>query len=107
MRHCLRPGCAAIVRRGYCAQHAPREADRPNADVRTWYRTPRWRQLRWLVLAMQPRCPGRDDGRPCGQPTTDVDHRQPHRGNPARFWDLGNLTALCHRCHSSKTGRGA
>jgi 5-methylcytosine-specific restriction protein A len=34
---------------------------------------------------------------------TDVDHIEPHHGDPARFWCLENLQSLCHRCHSRKT----
>nr|WP_251447162.1 HNH endonuclease signature motif containing protein [Vermiculatibacterium agrestimuris] len=34
---------------------------------------------------------------------TDVDHIRPHRGDPALFYDTGNLQSLCHRCHSAKT----
>ncbi|MGE3703768.1 MAG: HNH endonuclease signature motif containing protein [Vicinamibacterales bacterium] len=39
-------------------------------------------------------------------PTTDVDHRMPHRGDKARFFDYENLDALCRSCHSRKTQRG-
>jgi 5-methylcytosine-specific restriction protein A len=105
-RYCLRPGCTIIVGHGYCAAHARTESDRPNANIRQWYRTPRWRALRAFVLAKQPRCNGRGDGLPCGEPTTDADHVVPHRGDPALFWAVGNVQAKCHRCHSAKTGRG-
>lgn len=28
-----------------------------------------------------------------------VDHKRPHRGNVALFWDEENLQALCKKCH--------
>jgi hypothetical protein len=41
----------------------------------------------------------------CGEPATILDHRIPHKGNPALFWAEANWQALCQRCHNSKTGR--
>ncbi|RSC01933.1 hypothetical protein EFR00_17520 [Rhizobium sophoriradicis] len=29
-----------------------------------------------------------------------VDHRKAHKGDPALFFDPGNLASLCHSCHS-------
>ena len=106
-RMCLQPRCGAVVDGGYCRAHDPHaERRRPNVDVRRWYRTPRWRALRASVLRAEPLCTGRDDGEPCGRPTTDVDHRQPHRGDLVLFWDRRNLQAKCHACHASKTAKG-
>ena len=106
MRHCAAPGCSAIVRGGYCPDHArQRERQRPNADFRKLYYSARWVRLRASVLAEEPLC------RECQaqgtiEPATDVDHIRPHRGNLARFWARANLQALCHACHSRKTQRG-
>lgn len=105
MQHCLRPGCPSIVHRGYCARHRPQEADRVDAPARQLYRGPRWRELRAAVLKQHPHCPGRGDGRACGEPTVDVHHREPHHGDPARFYDPRNLVALCHRCHPAIEAR--
>jgi 5-methylcytosine-specific restriction protein A len=91
------------VPRGYCRVHQP---PRSNDDVRVWYHTPRWRQLRARFLRYHPTCPGFGPFVGCGRPTTDVDHRVPHRGDPALFWDPTNLDAYCHQCHAVKTGRG-
>lgn len=41
----------------------------------------------------------------CGAPATVVDHRIPHRGNAAAFWNRGNWAALCKPHHQAKTGR--
>lgn len=106
MRYCASPGCPAIVPLGHCARHArQREAGRPNADVRQWYRKPIWKALRRRVLLEAPLC------RHCesrGEITfaTDVDHIAPHRGQWDLFVDYGNLQPLCASCHSRKTQRG-
>jgi 5-methylcytosine-specific restriction protein A len=34
---------------------------------------------------------------------TVVDHRTPHRGNQALFWNEGNWSALCATHHNRKT----
>jgi 5-methylcytosine-specific restriction protein A len=102
MRFCARPGCPVLVQSGYCATHRPA---RPAPAYRSWYQTREWRSLRALVLRLKPVCPG-VDGVPCGDPTTDVDHRVPHRGDPRLFWNVGNLDAYCHQHHAVKTGRG-
>nr|WP_259672432.1 hypothetical protein [Rhizobium sp. NLR12b] len=31
-----------------------------------------------------------------------ADHRKPHRGDPALFWDRNNLWCLCEACHSTE-----
>lgn len=62
---------------------------------RKWYGTPRWKALRWSVLL-------RDHFTcQCGcnrlvpdTPQLVADHRRPHRGDPARFWDPDNLQTL-------------
>jgi 5-methylcytosine-specific restriction protein A len=41
----------------------------------------------------------------CGDLATDVDHVVPHRGDRQLFWDTSNHQALCHSCHSRKTGK--
>lgn len=68
---------------------------------RKWYATTRWRKLRMVVLT-------RDlftcQRAACGWSTADTsllvaDHRTPHRGDEALFWDEGNLQTLCKPCH--------
>ena len=36
-------------------------------------------------------------------PATFVDHRRPHGGNDAMFWDQSNWQPLCRRCSNMKT----
>jgi len=102
---CVVPGCAVLTARRRCAAHAVvAEGARRNVDVRRWYRTPRWKALRALVLIDQAyQCAD------CRTITTafDVDHIHRHGGDPARFWDRANLQALCRPCHQRKTQRGA
>ena len=106
MRFCATPGCAARVPKGHCPPHARvREAGRYNAQMRKLYATARWFRLRAQVLEEQPLCQAcQAQGRV--EPSADVDHIAPHRGDPLLFWDRGNLQGLCHQCHSTKTQRG-
>jgi 5-methylcytosine-specific restriction endonuclease McrA len=72
---------------------------------RQWYKTARWQALRWQVLL-------RDlfTCQMCGRLEGDTsklvaDHRKPHRGIEALFWDIANLWTLCAPCHSSTKQR--
>ena len=99
MRFCLEPGCGVLVERGRC----PRHAARPNADVRKWYRTVRWRRLRAQVL--------RESNYTCAQCghvqiDLEIDHLIRHDGNLTLFWSRTNLQPLCAACHLRKTMRG-
>lgn len=68
---------------------------------RRWYKTARWQALRWSVLVRDlftcQRC-GRLEG---DTSLLVADHRVPHRGDAALFWDEGNLGTLCKPCHDS------
>ncbi len=77
-----------------------RRSDR--APWRKWYGLARWKKLRWSCLV-------RDHFTcaMCGRIEADTgqlhaDHVRAHRGDPARFWDAGNVQTLCARCHNSK-----
>ena len=106
LRPCAYPTCSELVSSGRCATHAQQqEQGRSNWEVRRWYRTARWRKLRNLILNEYPLC------RACVaegtlQPSTDVDHIIPHRGNSDLFWDETNLQGLCATHHSRKTKAG-
>ena len=104
LQACGYPGCSARVLRGRCAAHAvAHEHTRPNLQVRKWYHTERWQRLRRAVLVdFNYACAS------CGDVKSelDVDHKVPHRGSPALFWDRSNLQALCAQCHGEKTKRG-
>jgi len=69
---------------------------------RAWYKTVRWRRLRWAILVrdlftcQMPEC-----GRLIANASDLVaDHIKPHRGNETLFWDETNLQTLCRWCHS-------
>lgn len=101
LRYCLRHGCSALVEEGYCSAHSAR----PNADVRKFYNTARWRRLREDMFQADPFCVDcRDEGQT--RPWTDLDHERPHRGDLTLFWDESNLRGRCHEHHAAKTGRG-
>jgi len=101
---CVVPGCSVLTRRGRCPAHAvAKEHERRNFDIRRWYRTPRWKAMRNRVKCDQAfRCAV------CRRVVLELelDHIRKHDGDPARFWDRGNLQGLCKGCHSEKTRRG-
>lgn len=61
--------------------------------------TRRWNALRWEVL--------KRDGFKCVQCQSkrhlQVDHIRAVRDYPEGSYEIGNLQALCRRCHSAKT----
>jgi 5-methylcytosine-specific restriction enzyme A len=71
---------------------------------RRWYSTAAWRRLRVAQLLNQRWC------RLCAEMdrwtrATVVDHRQPHRGSSALFFDPGNLDSLCKTHHNGTKQR--
>jgi 5-methylcytosine-specific restriction protein A len=72
---------------------------------KAWYGLKRWRQLRWQVLL--------DAGFQCVrcrkiEPSSRdlvADHKDPHRGDEALFWDVRNLQCLCKPCHDGAKQR--
>lgn len=107
LRPCRKPGCAALTRDGWCAQHKPKAASRSREaqEWHRWYLLDTWTQdLRPTQLMLEPFC------RECAARgervyATDVDHVVDHKGDWHLFTDRGNLQSLCHRCHSRKTMR--
>jgi len=82
-----------------------RDRERDTQSWRRWYKTARWQRLRWSILQ-------RDlfTCRRChrNEPDTSqlvADHRRPHRGDEALFWNEGNLQCLCKPCHDSAKQR--
>jgi len=70
-----------------------------------WYRTARWQRLRWSALVAALFTCAR-----CGRIEADTsqlvaDHRVPHRGEAALFWDPENLQCLCKPCHDGAKQR--
>lgn len=102
---CAHPGCPELVESGqkYCEKHrlVHINNDRKSAAARGY--DGRWRKARKRFLAVHPLC---EECRKKGLfvKATVVDHKVPHRGDPALFWDESNWQALCKPCHDKKTG---
>jgi 5-methylcytosine-specific restriction protein A len=63
----------------------------------------KWRKLRTSFLADNPLCIHCHTANKV-TPATDVDHIIRHQGTTdPLFWEIDNLQALCHSCHSRKT----
>lgn len=68
---------------------------------REWYKTKRWRELRWEVL-VRDRFTCQYKG--CGKLEVDsskliAHHKIPHKGNSKLFFDKENLQTVCKDCH--------
>ena len=96
-RACIEPGCAAYALAGKarCHVHQARRAVRASRHERGYGAG--WERLRAAFLGDHPWCS-------CGERATDVDHITPKRRGGDD--EPENLQALCHPCHSRKTGRG-
>lgn len=72
---------------------------------RKWYKTARWQKLRMSVLV-------RDlfTCQMCRKMETNTsqlvgDHKIPHHGDEAMFWDDNNVQCVCKTCHDSEKQR--
>ena len=113
---CRSPGCGALVRdgSGYCAQHLVAKLAGIQAERRQYDKDrgssaqrgygARWQKARLGYLRSHPLCRACED---VGRVTlaTVVDHKVPHRGDMALFWDPSNWQSLCKTCHDQKTAR--
>ncbi|WP_103728917.1 HNH endonuclease [Novosphingobium sp. HII-3] len=93
----LKPGLGALppVERSESAQR------NVYSPWRKWYNTARWKALRLAIFARDMfTCQWPGCGRLEGNTSQLVaDHRTPHRGDEALFWDESNLWTLCKPCH--------
>ena len=101
LRACSYPGCPNLVRSGYCTEHSNLQVRRHILEHQRLYNHRTWNQLRTTQLAREPWCAD------CLKKdiytlATDVDHVEPHRGDPISFF-TGKLQSLCKPCHSRKT----
>lgn len=76
-----------------------RDQHRDTQHWRKWYRTARWKKLRWATLVRD-----RFTCQRCHVTQHDTsklvaDHDQPHRGDERLFWQASNIVTLCKPCH--------
>lgn len=102
----LKPSLALLPSTVAYAPDTTKERDRfrDAQHWRKWYRTARWKKLRWATLTRD-----RFTCQRCGKLEGDTsklvaDHVLPHRGDEKLFWD-GDLTTLCATCHSGAKQR--
>lgn len=107
MRICLEPGCPERVPSGRCAKHAQvtrQHYKRHYSGTRGLNYGRRWQKRRALFIEQHPLCV-QCEGEGVVEPTAEVDHIIPHRGDYALFWDESNWQGLCKRHHSEKTAK--
>lgn len=106
MYRCLFPACGCLIpESGYCDKHkawAEQNKAKPFENARRsneeLYKTEKWRTLRNGLLRVHPFCTI------CGSSEKlQVHHIDPPRGNPAKFYDVGNLSVVCAECHRTIT----
>jgi 5-methylcytosine-specific restriction endonuclease McrA len=68
-------------------------------EWRRWYKTSRWQKLRWSILVRDLFTCRRCDRIEPDTSKLVADHKIPHRGDDALFWDEKNLQCLCKPCH--------
>lgn len=109
-RPCSYPGCGRLSDTGRCERH--RRAEEKEHDRRRGGSTARLYDYRWqkaskAFLRDHPLCQCGDcqEGVLRTLASTVVDHRIPHRGNQALFWDRTNWQAMAKQCHDLKTAR--
>ena len=105
-RPCTWPGCSAIGASFRCVKHA-RQADRERGTARERGYSAAWERARAGFLSAHPlcQCADCDEGRKRLMPASVVDHKVPHKGDKALFWDRTNWQAMSKVCHDRKTAR--
>jgi 5-methylcytosine-specific restriction enzyme A len=103
LKHCLEPGCSALVARGRCPVHHRAARRIANRFTEGTYGRP-WRRIRNAWIADHPFCVV------CLaagvlELGADVDHIIPHRGDRGLLLDPHNLQTLCETHHGQKTAR--
>lgn len=71
---------------------------------RAWYGLARWKKARAAHLKAHPLCV-KCEQQGITEIATLCDYRNPHRGDPALFWDPANYQGLCTTHHSATKQR--
>ncbi len=101
LKPCLRPGCSALVKSGYCDAHRRVDTYKHDPTSKHLYNTARWKRIRKAHLKQEPDCVEcKKDG--WQVEGTQVDHVVPHNGDREKFYN-GKLQTLCDRHHAIKT----
>lgn len=93
----LNPSARAVAERQARVRIA-----RNDPVVKAMYSSKAWLVLRAQVLE---EAGGRCCVAGCTRPARIVDHRRPHGGSTALFFDRGNLQAMCKPHHDAKTAK--
>jgi len=108
LRPCSTPGCGKLGGGGRCEEHRLQhqrqaEAQRESAHKRGY--GARWQKASkgWLRSHPLCACPDCEEGRKRITLATVVDHKVPHKGDMALFWDRNNWQSMAKVCHDKKT----
>ena len=118
MRVCIAAGCddLALPEGSWCADHEAARQDKARARRAeaklgaqalrgsALYADANWKRASKAWLRAHPLCVD-CEGLGLVVQASEVDHKEPHRGDRALFWARGNWQSLCKRCHSRKTMR--
>lgn len=107
-RPCTYPGCGVLTETGRCQKHLyqqqqEHDARRGTARERGYSRA--WEKASKAFLVKHPlcMCPDCMAGDVRVTAAVLVDHKVPHRGDRALFWDSSNWQAMAKACHDKKT----
>jgi len=112
---CRNKLCKAITndKTGYCPECQPMVKQREKAvrqeyntrrdpKVKQWLNSARYKNARLNFLARHPLC-ARTSTKERPVIATILDHKTPHRGDYALFWDQSNWQGLSKQAHDRKT----
>ena len=104
---CNHHGCNRLTNQRYCAEHKKQVQQRQDKERGTAAQRgygSQWRKARDGYLRHHPLCVMcESDGRIVQ--AIVVDHKIPHKGDKALFWDKSNWQSLCKRHHDVKTSK--
>lgn len=107
-RPCTYPGCGDLVEGSRCEKHKhvekrAHDQQRGNRHERGY--TNEWARYSAARLRRHPlcECPDCQAGKVRVRIATVTDHKVPHKGDKALFWDRSNHQSMAKDCHDRKT----